>query len=69
MPLYETLPHIISSPAETRAQRYRRIAVAETDATRAKVPWRLVEEAQRDALCTSHVRRLRIVAQAEPRIS
>jgi len=44
--------------AETRAQRYRRLAVAETDADRAKVLWQLVEDAQRGALCTLYDDRL-----------
>ena len=54
MPLCQTAPRITPTRAETRAQRYRRLAVAETDAERAKVLWQLVEDAQRGALCTLH---------------
>src|SRR6516164_10055250 len=58
MPLCQTGPRITPTRAETRAQRYRRLAVAETDAERAKVLWQLVEDAQRGALCTLHDDRL-----------
>jgi hypothetical protein len=51
MLLCQTGPRITSTRAETRAQRYRRPAVAETDAERAKILWQLVEDAQRGALC------------------
>jgi hypothetical protein len=36
----------------SRAERYRRLALAETDAARAKILWQLVDEAQR-LLCIS----------------
>jgi hypothetical protein len=58
MPLCQTGPRITSTRAETRAQRYRRLAVAEIDAERAKVLWQLVEDTQRGALCTLHDDRL-----------
>jgi len=58
MPLCQTGPRITPTRAETRAQRYRRLAVAETDSDRAKVLWQLVEDAQRGALCTLHDDRL-----------
>jgi hypothetical protein len=58
MPLCQTGPRITTTHAETRAQRYRRLAVAETDTDRAKVLWQLVEDAQRGALCTLHDDRL-----------
>lgn len=54
MPLCQTGPRITPTSAEARAQRYRRLAVAETDASRAKILWQLVEDALRNALCTSH---------------
>jgi hypothetical protein len=60
MPLCQTGPRITPTSAETRAQRYRRLAVAETDADRAKVLWQLVEDAQRGALCTLHDDRLTV---------
>jgi hypothetical protein len=49
---------------ETRAQRYRRLALAETDPARAKILWRLVEDAQRNALCTADGADLRILDDA-----
>jgi hypothetical protein len=58
MPFCQTRPRITPPRAETRAQRYRRLAVAETDTERAKVLWQLVEDAQRGALCTLHDDRL-----------
>jgi hypothetical protein len=54
MPLCQTQPRVAPTSMETRAQRYRRLAVAETNAARAKILWQLVEDAQRNALCTSH---------------
>ena len=57
MPLCQTGPRIAPTLAETRAQRYRRLAIAETGAARAKILWQLVEDAQRNALCcTSNAR-------------
>ena len=53
MPLCQTQPRIAPTSAEARAERYRRLAVAETDAARAKILWQLVEDALRNALCTS----------------
>jgi len=35
-----------------RAERYRRIGLAETDAARAKILWQLMTDAQRNLLCT-----------------
>ena len=58
MPLCQTGPRKTPTRAETRAQRYRRLAVAETNAERAKVLWQLVEDAQRSALCTLDENRL-----------
>ena len=49
MPLCQAGPRITPTRAETRTQGYRRLAVAETDAERAKVLWQLVEDAQRGA--------------------
>ena len=37
----------------SRAERYRRLALAETDATRAKALWQLAEDAERNLLWTS----------------
>jgi hypothetical protein len=54
VPECQTGPRITPTRAETRAQRYRRLAIAETDAERAKVLWQLVEDAQRGALCMLH---------------
>ena len=58
MPLCQTGPRITPTRAETRTQGYRRLAVAETDAERAKALWQLVEDAQRGALWTLHNDRL-----------
>ena len=66
MPLCQTGPRITPTRAETRAQRYRRLAVAETDAERAKVLWQLVEDAQRGALCTLHDDRLGSAPTSRP---
>ena len=69
MPLCQTGPRITPTRAETRAQRYRRLAVAETDAERAKVLWQLVEDAQRGALCTLHDDRLGSARHARERVT
>ena len=57
MPFCQThLPRLNRPPdgdAQTRAERYRRLALAETDPARAKILWQLVEDAQRKLLCTS----------------
>jgi hypothetical protein len=66
MPLCQTGPRITPTRVETRAQRYRRLAVAETDAERAKVLWQLVEDAQRGALCTLDEDRPRERANVTP---
>ena len=56
MPFCRTRPPIETRPLtkerESRAERYRRLALAETDAARAKILWQLVDEAQR-LLCIS----------------
>jgi hypothetical protein len=62
MPLCQTGPRITPTSAETRAQRYRRLAVAERDADHAKVLWQLVDDAQRGALCTLHGDRLTLTS-------
>jgi hypothetical protein len=57
MPLCQTRSPIqtrlLLKDKESRAERYLRLALAETNADRAKILWQLVEEAERNLLCTS----------------
>ena len=61
MPICQTRPPKLNRPpdgdAQSRAERYRRLALAETDPARAKILWQLVEDALRNLLFTSDASR------------